>query len=692
MRNRYIFPKIISIILGMLIMISISTISYGANISSDEYKIVTKDGINSIIGIYPNTRADTVIANLKSEGTIAIYDNNGKGITDDAIIATGNQIQVKSKTYIAIVCGDVNGDGNVTLTDLVKISAHMIGKEILDGANKIAADVDASGKVTTTDILNLKRLLVRIIENREIFEKKYSNNCYEYTSNKLTDKITITNLVDAGQSGTLQIPSKIDGNEVVGIDGFLGENSKITKITIPSEIKNINSILLSGLTKLKEIQVSDLNEIYSSEDGILYNKTKDTLLFYPRGKLENTHTIKANVKTIGEYAYYKNNAIEKLYIPDTVEEIEKNAFKERNGKIYVKENATIIEKLKENGIPYEIDGKPMILKVTSTEGTNQVITIHIEATDNIGIVAWSIGLKGSTRIWNHVETTKTLKTSYQEVTINGTYEVQVKDTVGNIASQDIIINEIDTSIPRITAMKIISPTSGEYKPGQKIIARVEFSEKIKGTAPTLKLAIGESLSSGQISVSNPTGTQNYIDYIYTTTDNEQGQIAIYSYTGGNITDISGNKASIIKLANTGNQVVIVQPTIVPPSSDLITFACGWSYTLEDLDLICAITAQECGTSYEGALAVITTACNRTVSPKWKHKGSDPLSQYMAPGQFCYSNGTNWRKRLNGNYRDFVRQAVIDALNGKRNHRYLSFRTTGTHEGEDIGGNSYFNPM
>ena len=115
----------------------------------------------------------------------------------------------------------------------------------------------------------------------------------------------------------------------------------------------------------------------------------------------------------------------------------------------------------------------------------------------------------------------------------------------------------------------------------------------------------------------------------------------------------------------------------------------WTYSAADFDLLCAITAQECSSSYEGALAVITTACNRAESSKWASKGSDPLSQYKAPGQFCYSIDSHWRKRLNGNYSSAVKQAVTDALNGKRNHNYLSFRAAGHASGEYIGGNVYF---
>jgi hypothetical protein len=115
----------------------------------------------------------------------------------------------------------------------------------------------------------------------------------------------------------------------------------------------------------------------------------------------------------------------------------------------------------------------------------------------------------------------------------------------------------------------------------------------------------------------------------------------------------------------------------------------WSYSASELDLLCAITAQECGSSYNGALAVITCAANRAESSKWRKYGSDPLSQYMAPNQFCYSIDSHWRRRLNGNYPSYVKQAVLDALNGKRNHNYLSFRGYSTSGSVNIGGNWYF---
>lgn len=140
-----------------------------------------------------------------------------------------------------------------------------------------------------------------------------------------------------------------------------------------------------------------------------------------------------------------------------------------------------------------------------------------------------------------------------------------------------------------------------------------------------------------------------------------------------------------------NKIVEVRNKVTSRGT-VTRYAGKWSYSAEELDLLCAITAQECSSSYNGALAVITCAANRAETSRWRHNGSDPLSQYEAPNQFCYSIDNYWRRRLNGNYPSYVKQAVIDCLNGKRNHNYLSFRSAGYASGTNIGGNVYFNAM
>ncbi len=118
------------------------------------------------------------------------------------------------------------------------------------------------------------------------------------------------------------------------------------------------------------------------------------------------------------------------------------------------------------------------------------------------------------------------------------------------------------------------------------------------------------------------------------------------------------------------------------------------YSQKQLELIWAIVAQEDNGSYEGALAVITSAMNRAESSVWGYNGSNALAQLTANGQYCYSLDDYWRSRLGGNVPDYVKQAVNDCLNkGIRNHGFTSFRstkgkTTGN-EAIQIGGNWYF---
>lgn len=119
-----------------------------------------------------------------------------------------------------------------------------------------------------------------------------------------------------------------------------------------------------------------------------------------------------------------------------------------------------------------------------------------------------------------------------------------------------------------------------------------------------------------------------------------------------------------------------------------------SYTQDQLDLIWAVVAQEDDTSYDGALAVISTVMNRA-DLNYGGYGTNALSQLTADGQFAYSPKVSspslYQRRLNGNVPDFVKQAVSDCLTrGIRNHNFLSFRSSNSNGiSTQIGSNWYF---
>ena len=118
------------------------------------------------------------------------------------------------------------------------------------------------------------------------------------------------------------------------------------------------------------------------------------------------------------------------------------------------------------------------------------------------------------------------------------------------------------------------------------------------------------------------------------------------------------------------------------------------YTDEQLELIWAVVAEADDTSYDGALAVISSVMNRA-DVNYGGFGTNAYDQLTAHGQYACSPEVEdplfYQRRLGGNVPDFVKQAISDCLtNGIRNNDYTSFRSGPTVGGSaQIGANWYF---
>lgn len=98
----------------------------------------------------------------------------------------------------------------------------------------------------------------------------------------------------------------------------------------------------------------------------------------------------------------------------------------------------------------------------------------------------------------------------------------------------------------------------------------------------------------------------------------------------------------------------------------------------DFDLICSIVAAESDKTPDDALAVASTILNRCEASNWvASHGTNPVKQATAYNQFVVYQEGLYKQYTNGRYPDSVKNAVISALNGVRNHDYLSFRSNGT---------------
>ena len=134
-------------------------------------------------------------------------------------------------------------------------------------------------------------------------------------------KVTITDC-DTSLSGDIVLPSKIEGKPVtsIGDDAFY-KCSSLTSITIPNSVTSIGFRAFDNCDKLNQINVDTANTVYSSVNGVLFNKDKTELIRYPAGKTDTSYSIPNSVTRIGYGAFEYCRSLTSITIPDSVTSI-----------------------------------------------------------------------------------------------------------------------------------------------------------------------------------------------------------------------------------------------------------------------------------------------------------------------------------------------------------------------------------
>ncbi len=107
-------------------------------------------GSKYITGIQTGTKAATVLKNLTASGaTIKLLGTDGKDKT--GAVATGDTVALydgsnkKVSSYTIVIYGDVNGDGEINVLDMIKVNRHVLGLTKLSGAYLEAGDANRAG-------------------------------------------------------------------------------------------------------------------------------------------------------------------------------------------------------------------------------------------------------------------------------------------------------------------------------------------------------------------------------------------------------------------------------------------------------------------------------------------------------------------------------------------------------------------
>ncbi len=171
-----------------------------------------------------------------------------------------------------------------------------IGIEILDLSNLKHTDINGSA---IRDCFALHTLLLP-----ERMDKVSTSTVYNCTS----------------------LTTVILGPETNAIAQKAFSNAALTEITIPASVSSIAGGAFSGQKHLTAVWVDDENPYYCDVDGVLYNRSMDTIHTYPRGRMETSYILPESVSMIAQMAFANNSVLQTIVIPGDIAVLENKAI------------------------------------------------------------------------------------------------------------------------------------------------------------------------------------------------------------------------------------------------------------------------------------------------------------------------------------------------------------------------------
>ena len=212
----------------------------------------------------------------------------------------------------------------------------------------------------------------------------YSTTSTDYAENKLPQKAFNKAVYGTSILTSVIMPSSIN---TIGIDAFNGCKN-LTSIIIPPLVTKIERGVFLGCNGLTSVNIPALvsslessaflssalssisvdinNPFYSSEDGVLYDKNKTTIIRSPSTKV-GEFKIPISVSSIGNLAFYGNKGLTLIEIPSSVKSIVNQGINFCNCPILV--NPDNLYFTSENGVLYNIEKTRLIYCPPYTSGS-----------------------------------------------------------------------------------------------------------------------------------------------------------------------------------------------------------------------------------------------------------------------------------------------------------------------------------
>lgn len=178
---------------------------------------------------------------------------------------------------------------------------------------------------------------------------------------------------------------------------YIGNNAfsgciNLTSIDLPANLYMLNYSVFSGCTNLarvnlasvtqigegafsgcniKEFIVSENNNRYSSQEGVLFNKDKSTLIMYPKARPIQSYVIPDSVTSVNEDAFGNCDNLTSITIGDNVTQMNSLNIGSRLTEYIVTENNTNYSSL--DGVLFDKDKTELIAYPIAKVNSNYII-------------------------------------------------------------------------------------------------------------------------------------------------------------------------------------------------------------------------------------------------------------------------------------------------------------------------------
>ena len=283
------------------------------NIDNDDYSVI------DTITLY-GALDELVIAPIKTYEGLEVLNSDVKGkiLLDGSLIL---EVLYKRRTYSITYMinsseykkiSNLKYDSKYTMIKNVMIDGYIFKNWYFDEEFNHVASIN---KIPNNDIVVYGNL-EPITKGSEglIYKLNDTNNCYNIEGYRGTE----TEIV---------IPNGYNCLPVVSIDCIF-EDSNIIKIIIGKNIQKIKEDAFMKANNLETIMVEEDNSFYYSEDGVLYDKIKNSLKVYPLGKKDSSFIIPINILLLDRFCFNANPYLEYLVINDNLITINSEALRD----------------------------------------------------------------------------------------------------------------------------------------------------------------------------------------------------------------------------------------------------------------------------------------------------------------------------------------------------------------------------